>query len=229
MHEITSDGAGGAIAIWMCGIRDEQRPYLISGHELYAQRIDADGNILWQPGGVLVRNSKTQTERIGFPIEPRLVEDGEGGAIVIWREQTSIYAQRIDAGGNTLWLKGGVQVWKEERAQGSPTPNIVGDGHGGAIVAWCYTPAEKNVDKNAVLHAQRVGGDGRMLWGNNGILLSTVSSYSFSPQISQDGSGGVIIAWAGGGSIHHASNSFVQRVNAEGKLLLGEEGIRLNP
>ncbi|RLC62624.1 MAG: hypothetical protein DRI01_06570 [Chloroflexi bacterium] len=228
MHGIISDGTGGAIAVWICGIRDEQRPYLVSSHELYAQRIDADGNILWQSAGVLICSSNTQTERTRWPIEPRLVGDGGGGAIIVWREAMSIYAQRMDADGNTLWLKGGVQVWKEERAQGSPTHNVVGDGDGGAIVVWCYTPAGKNVDKNAILHAQRVDGDGQMLWGDNGIPLSSASSYSFSPQISQDDSGGVIVVWAGGRSIHHSSNSFVQRVNAEGGLLLGEKGIRLN-
>ena len=47
--------------------------------------------------------------------------------------------------------------------------------------------------------------------------------------IAYDGQGGAVIAWGSGKSTFSSEKSYVQRVSAEGKLLWGEKGIRLNP
>jgi len=224
MSRVMSDGAGGAIVVWIHGIRSENKVG-ITGHELYAQRIDSNGSILWQAGGVPVCTA-AEGDRTVIAIEPRLVADESSGTIILWREMMSVYAQKVDANGNTLWAKNGIQIWNEEGAQGNTSSSVVSDDSGGAIVVWCYTPAGSATDRNIVLRAQRVSSDGQKLWGNNGILLSMTSpGYSFLPLISQDGHGGVIAAWAAGKNIHNAGLSYVQRVSAKGKLLWGNNGI----
>lgn len=226
MSRVMSDGAGGAIVVWIHGIHSENKVG-ITGHELYAQRIDSNGNILWQAGGVPVCTT-VQGDRTVIVIEPRLVADESSGTIILWREMMSVYAQKVDANGNTLWAKNGIQIWNEEGAQGNTSSSVVSDDSGGAIVVWCYTPVGSAADRNTVLRAQRVSSDGQKLWGNNGILLSMTSpGYSFLPLISQDGHGGVIATWAAGENIHQVTVSYAQRVSPDGKLLWGEDGIKL--
>jgi len=67
---VVSDGAGSAIVIW-----EDLRKGLMS---MYAQKIDSDGSIKWQPGGEEVCYIKTNSS-----FWPRMaVSDGSGGAIV---------------------------------------------------------------------------------------------------------------------------------------------------
>ena len=227
MSRIMSDGTGGAVVVWTNSIHYQTKPG--AGLELYAQRINTNGHILWQAGGVPVCTA-SDGGRAVMALEPRLAANESGGAIIYWRELMSIYAQRVDAGGNILWAKNGVQIWNEEGAQGNTSSSVVSDDNGGAIVVWCYTPAGNAADRNIVLRAQRIADDGQKLWGNNGIPLSITSrGYSFLPLISQDGRGGIIAAWAAGENVHNAGLSYFQKVSPEGKLEWGNNGINLKP
>ena len=65
-------GDGSLIISWSDtrnGIRD-----------LYAQKIDNDGNYLWGVGGAIVSDYDGRQE------DPLLVSDGSGGAYIIWRD-----------------------------------------------------------------------------------------------------------------------------------------------
>ncbi len=45
---------------------------------------------------------------------PRLVSDGEGGAIIIWRDYRSfagIYAQRVNSSGHIQWTLDGITLF----------------------------------------------------------------------------------------------------------------------
>jgi len=226
--KVVSDGAGGAIVAWISGIRNKDGVGIAS-QELYAQRVDATGNIMWPPDGVPV-SVATPGGRPVFSIEPRIISDASSGAVILWREMLSIYAQKIDVGGNALWTTNGVQIWNGMGAQGSASFSVVGDNAGGVIVVWCYTPPGSSTDNNMVVRAQRVTRDGQKAWDNDGLALSNSSpGFSFLPLISQDGHGGIIAAWAAGKNVHNASLSYVQKINAEGRVVWGENGIRLTP
>lgn len=92
--QIIGDGVGGAIIAW-----EDARDIHF---DIYVQRIDAQGNVLWQKDGVPVCAAPENQKR------PRMVSDGDGGAIIVWHDMRSgignydVYAQRIDAEGNTL-------------------------------------------------------------------------------------------------------------------------------
>ncbi len=221
MQGIVSDETGGAIAAWVSERRSPNGK--ITGQDLYTQRIGMDGTVLWQVGGIPIWSGTPAV------VDPHVVEDGTGGAFIFWKDPKSIYAQRVDADGNILWTKEGLRVWKGEGPQ-SPSFSVVGDDAGGAIVVWRYVPVGGKVDENHILSAQRIGSNGQKLWGDNGTLVSAASTgYSSPPQISRDGSSGVIIAWASGKNVHNASSSYIQRISAEGRPLWGEAGVKLNP
>ncbi len=61
---IVSDGTGGAIIVW----QDERNP-LTTGIDIYAQRIDSNGNFLWDPDGVAISTAdddQTLPELVSF-------------------------------------------------------------------------------------------------------------------------------------------------------------------
>ena len=78
--QVTSDGSGGAIIAYRRMIPSEEHKHGYSDSDIYAQRIDAKGNILWGPDGVPICVGPSH------PDSPRIVDDGAGGAIIIWRE-----------------------------------------------------------------------------------------------------------------------------------------------
>ena len=106
--------------------------------DIYAQKIDSDGNYLWGEGGAVVADFEGRQE------DPLLVRDGNGGAYIIWRDYRDenyygdIYGQHIDANGNRLWDPNGVPLSNQSGEQSSH--NLCVDGNGGAYALW--------VDKN---------------------------------------------------------------------------------
>jgi len=136
MNSIISDGSGGAIIAWIHAIRSEDNSS-VTGNGLYAQRFSAEGAALWETDGVPI-HSMSQEQPISAPLLPQLVSDNAGGAFVIWRDIMSIYAQRINAPGETLWSQGGIEVWDGEGAPRSPFFSTVSDDSGGFILVWNY-------------------------------------------------------------------------------------------
>jgi hypothetical protein len=67
-----SDGEGGAIVIW-----EDNRS---GNQDLYAQRISADGAVLWTLDGVALCTAT------GDQWYPKIVSDSAGGAIVTWED-----------------------------------------------------------------------------------------------------------------------------------------------
>jgi hypothetical protein len=186
---ICADGAGGAIIVWA----DDDRSGLDDDDEIYAQRIDGDGDTLWTGNGVLVCSAD------GNQQTPRVVSDGAGGAVIAWLderdwENRSLYVQKLDATGDTLWAKDGVLV-----GEADDSPKIVSDGAGGAIVAWVDTTETDPYyggDNFGVLNIQRITSSGTVAlgWTAGGIAIDD-SDIIRDFAIASDGAGGVWIAW----------------------------------
>ena len=223
MDAVSSDKAGGAIVVWgremVVNSGTGQTKTIVT----YAQRVGADGKLLWQPDGVPVLDIASNLQ-----VDPQMVADGEGGVIVCARSVLSILAQRIDSEGKILWGSEGVQIWPGEGPQ-SPDYTMVADGAGGVIVVWRYVAKGKRADQNPILRIQRLRSDGGKRWGDNGVVVSAGSWGYCSPTlISSDGSGGAIIFWTAGKDINNTDIPYIQKINAEGIPLWGATGIRLD-
>jgi hypothetical protein len=87
---IVADGTGGAIVAW--------EDHSSGTSDIYAQRIDANGNNLWTGGWVMVCTAAMDQQY------PELVSDGTGGAVITWVDNRignlDIYAQLVTADGN---------------------------------------------------------------------------------------------------------------------------------
>lgn len=196
LHRICSDGAGGAIIAWW----DLRNGYywqgiFLYGGDIYAQRVNSLGNIVWNsyPDGVPI------CDTIESQNKPNLVSDGCGGAIIAWNDnritpgvyEWDPYAQRVDSSGNVLWTRNGIVINNEPNTQSHP--QLVSDGCGGAVIAWndYRTWPAPNID----IYAQRVDPSGNLQWDSNGVAICAQDLIQYNPEICSDGSGGAIIAW----------------------------------
>jgi len=218
------DALGGTIITW------EDRPGGGDG-DVYAQRVNSSGIPQWTTNGVPISTGS------GDHVYPVILSDGSGGAIIAWHDSRiaygnyDIYAQRVDSSGTTLWTANGNAISTGSGNQVLPT--IVGDGSGGAIIAWEDSRSgnydivsdgsggatiiwEDSRSANWDIYAQRVNSSGIPQWTSNGIAISTASDNQRYTTIVGDGSGGAIIAWEDYRSGNY--DIYAQRVNADGSL-----------
>lgn len=214
MHaRIIADGSGGAIIVWQ-----DERYIDVSGIDIYAQRFDSDGNIVWMINGRMICGET------GYQFYPHVISDGAGGAIIAWNDERSgnrdIYAQRIDADGNNLWDAGGIAV-----ATGADDQlfmdGFISDGSGGAFIGWQRQPAGANW--NVVV--QRISSDGSLLWGAGGVPLSSPIAIKSTPVLTRDDAGGIYVAW--GDKRDDEGDVYAQRVDADGNPLWTADGVAL--
>jgi hypothetical protein len=222
--DVVSDRASGAIVVWQ-----DRGQSLV-----YVQRIDGNGQPLWQaPQRVAI----TQWEQF----EPAAVEDGSGGAIVAWAEgrngwcsagfraECDVYAQRFSASGERLWGESGMPVTQAPANQGASGISIASDGNGGAFLTW--EDARPDCCK---VYAQHINAEGSATWASDGIRLSPEPTVVFGslvspPQIVPDGEGGAIVAWFENqvDPIEDVPPMTVQRLDADGTIRWMENGSRV--
>lgn len=206
---ITSDGAGGAIVAW--------EDFNGGDYDIYAQRINGSGAVLWTSGGVALC---TAAGNQSFPV---LVSDGAGGAIVTWQDlrpssNNDIYAQRINAAGVVQWAANGVAICTQLRGQ--DTPNIIADGSGGAIITW----QDNRSVSNEHIYAQRINAAGAVQWTGDGVAICLATGDQNFPALASDGAAGAIVAWQ---DFRTATNTHIysQRVNASGAVQWTANGV----
>jgi FlgD Ig-like domain len=212
---IASDGAGGAIVTW----HDFRSG---TSYDIFAQRIDASGAVLWTADGVPI-----STEVANQAI-PSIISDGAGGAIIAWSDDrtccfnTDIYAQRIDASGAVLWTPNGVAICTVTKDQ--IRPELVSDGAGGAIIVW---EDGRVGGLNTDVFAQRINAAGAVQWATNGVALCTAPNNQYLPEVVSDGAGGAIATWTDF-RIGGVSDIFTQRVDASGATGWPTNGVKLS-
>ena len=205
--QVVSDGAGGAIIAYMRDIPCEDGVGFCDS-DIYAQRIDAEGNVLWGPDGVPICTESAVVQN------PQIVDDGAGGAIVFFVDERGVCAQRVDADGHKLWNE-------DVPLCDSYILYVASDGSGGA---FC-------VSYDRV--AQRLDATGTKLWGPDGITFTTQDIHESGLALVPDGCGGLLISWEADVKFRNYEVSdvsyYVQRVDADGNLPWGDEEILLNP
>ncbi|HOK79969.1 MAG TPA: putative Ig domain-containing protein [bacterium] len=168
--DIVSDGSGGLIAFWS----DNRN----GNKDIFAQRVDSSGNIVWQEGGIPTCTAQGEQGNL------QAVSDNSNGAIVVWvdtRSGTSqIYAQRISQDGTILWQENGVLIGN------GTTPLIINSLNGNYFIFW------KKSDK---IYAQKIGNDGVGWWQDGGVQ---VSDSNFDELKAASDVDGAVVIWTNG-------------------------------
>jgi len=226
-QSIISDGVNGAIIVW----RDNRT----DTGDIYAKRIDGNGNIVSGWGGtgnngIVVCNAANQQT------SSTIVSDEASGAIIVWIDKRTdpngdIYAVRLDSSGNVAsgWTANGTVVCNAPAGgTGNSTqtnPVIVSDGVNGSIIAWL----DNRNDTNSDIYVQRVDSSGNLQWGSdpketNGVLVCTISGAQSLMKISSS-SGGVVISWRDNARSYYM---YAQRINSSGVVQWSSDGIQIS-
>ena len=180
---VINTGDGGAIVAWV-DFRNED------AGDVYAQKLDMNGNLLWDPSGVpLCLAGDVQ-------ISLNIVNDANNGAFVIWQDHRNpggvdIYGTHINAAGSivTGWNTNGNAIAAQNGDQDGHT--FWEDGFGGAVVAWHDT----RIATNENLYMQRIASDGTLLWDAGGTLLCGSTDTQSNVKMCPDGTGSFIFTW----------------------------------
>jgi len=182
--EIISDGAGGSIIVWQTYYSYRDSP------DVYAQRLDGEGYLLWPAGGIPVCTAPEGQYK------PQIVSDGAGGAIIAWTDfrngNADIYVQRIDPDGDPVWEVDGIAVCTALNTFPWSTYSRISmvERPGGAILAWYDDRSGENN-----IYAQRIDLSGVLLWTPGGIAVCTETGGQAYVLAVPDDAGGTIVLW----------------------------------
>ncbi|KAA0990389.1 T9SS type A sorting domain-containing protein [Dyadobacter aurulentus] len=213
--DIVSDGNGGAIITWK---QNSDSPY--GPNPMLAQRIDQNGNALWDADGVPMGIIIADVH------QPSSITDGNAGIITVWYDvrnsSGNLYAQRINADGQPQWTLGGIPVCTATEEQ--TNPRIISDAQGGAIIAW---EDARNGPSNHDIYAQRINASGQAQWTAYGIPVCAQSSNQGGPLMTPDEDGGAVLTWSdtrNADVFYGDRDVYAQRLNGAGALLWENNG-----
>jgi len=206
---IAIDSAGNAFVVW-ADTRDDLDGGLL---DIYAQRLDANGNRLW-PVDVRVNSD----ERDAY--EPAIAVGSDGTAVVVWHGCSGICAQKIDPKGGKLWPTD-VQV-----SSGPATvsnPKVALDASGAIFVVWEDRRGRSDASD---IYGQRLNPAGDRLWSEDVRVNSDVgSAIQEFPSIAVDGTQRAVIVWRD--RRNNDADIYAQMLDAAGARSWGSD-VRVN-
>jgi hypothetical protein len=137
---IAADGSGGVVIAWCDNLASE----------LYLQRMDSSGNLLWGNDGVLISNQITSSDAL-------LLQMQGSNSIVSWVDDNNgvVYAQKLNASGVAQWTPGGVVV---SNVDGRSLTSLTVTSDGGAVIHWTIDTFAEYISK--------VNTAGSVVWPN---------------------------------------------------------------
>ncbi|MFN8589783.1 MAG: hypothetical protein U0704_18500, partial [Candidatus Eisenbacteria bacterium] len=208
--DIATDASGGAVVTWQ-DLRSG------TSYDIYAQRISPAGVAQWTANGAIVSTAADNQD------SPRLLSDGQGGALIAWEDSRSgtsdVYVQRLSHTGTAQWTSNGLPVCTAANSQFEF--DIASDGAGGAYLAWKDYRGGVEYD----LYAQRIAPNGGTYWASNGVVVCNAVYDQIAPRLAPDGAGGVLVSWSDYRFTDVTSDVFAQRLSPTGTALWTSNGV----
>ncbi len=210
---ISGLSGGGYVVVWTSANQDG------SGDGVFAQRYDANGNVVGP-------EFQVNTTALSSQSDPSVAALSGGGFVVAWTDNGSldgsgngVFAQRFDAAGAAV---GGEFQVNTENFSTQSDPSVAGLSGGGFVVAW--TSFGQDGSSNGVF-AQRFDATGAAVGGEFQVNTE-FSSTQFEPSVAGLSGGGFVVVWtsvtsgtAGDGS---SNGVFAQLYDASGAAVGGE-------
>ncbi len=204
---ITDDGTGGFFVAWSDARNDST-----AGMDIYLQHYYEYGQPWegWPANGIRVCGAP------GDQLEPVVLSDGSGGAVITWRDrrtgQSDFYAKAVAPDGGTLtgWGAEGNPICDAPGEQ--MQHRVLPDGTGGAYLTWI-----DHRDGTPQVYADRVSNTGAPApgWPSNGLAISNdPREFVEAAALCPADSGGVYVAWTHYGKASSAVSA--QRLLADG-------------
>lgn len=184
-----------------------------SSYQVRFYKLNSNGKILSDSlKGVVVstRNKVSET---------KVIPDGKGGAFICWLEtinnKSTLLTQYIDSSGTKKWGIKPITVSKNKSsAIGYSAARIKSN----LYAAITYQGSYKQV------YQQLVSEKGKLLWGDEGKLLTYQKGSQSNPQLSIVDSS-VVVSWTN--EFEKVKDVFIQKFNTAGERLWGNNGQRI--
>ncbi|MDD5087620.1 MAG: T9SS type A sorting domain-containing protein [bacterium] len=221
-NPVAAPTTNGWIVAWI-DYRDEPRGGGTYGYggDVWAQRMDGAGNLLWSSQGVYgVCIDRISSETV--PGSLRLISDNAGGAWITWIASISYYptllVQHVTFQGTVDWPS---PIIISDRTGGDY--GVISDGAGGIVLAWSY---QTGMDVYAI-RATRIQSDGGLPWGESITVASMPPIRNGEPRLCSDGSGGAYVAWNSHIAGSQDYDIWAQRLSANGEAMWQANGVCL--
>lgn len=136
-----------------------------SARQLWAQKLAADGSLLWDPGHVRVFDGGT----LQYGNFPTFVPDGSGGAVFSWYSSSpslQCRVQRVLANGNEAFVHNGVEVsTNSSQLRVSPSAAFVPS----TEEIYVFWTEEDSFQNDNGLYGQRLDASGARMWTSSGL------------------------------------------------------------
>ena len=207
--QIVSDNAGGAIISWY--------DWRTENYEIYTQRINGSGNIMWDYQGVFISDAVDYNDDIDFP-SLSACPDGQGGVFIAWSKPSGdggkVFYQHVLAGGTTQWSNPGLLV------SASPSynsfPIIRSDPGGNVYVVFTDDRSGDNSD----VYMQKVDPTGQQTWSVNDVSVFTGAGDQFAFDLFIDANNFSYVAgWDERGGSGTYRGIYLQKINNDNSLL----------
>jgi len=187
----------------------------ISGDDVYIQRVQEDGNLLWGTLGTIIQNGEAvdQTE---------ICTDEPGTYYCTWQKEftpddNELLISKIDENGESAW---------DEHLE-VPIESLFYSFNSACsdselVVAINYLES---------IRAHKISPDGEFLWGDSGISIvennPEVISNKFGLKV--DALENAVVTWSENVEYDNKYNYKIQRLNSAGEKLFGEFGLEIFP
>jgi len=157
--------------------------------DIFAQKIDSDGTLLWGEGGAVV------TDLPGRQEDPVSIADGNGGVFIAWIDYRfdasgDVFYQHIDTNGNRLVGDNGVALAQVASKQISI--NMCTDSLGGVFVTW--QDKRNLVDDD--IYGTHISADHTVIAPGVGVSIVSAGGGQSAKSIEYAGNNEAFIAWA---------------------------------
>ncbi|UCG68680.1 MAG: DUF2341 domain-containing protein [Thermoplasmata archaeon] len=216
---IAVDSNGDAIFVW--------HDYRSGNFDIFAQKFDSDGNVLWNSQDVKVNQNSDSASQLN----PSIDVDSSGNAIIVWEDSrdsgtngTEIYAQKLNSTGDPQWGSSDKKVNQNSDTAAQMDPEVAEDSEGNLIVTWLD---ERNGATNDSIYAQKLNTTGDAQWGSSDVRVNQESSLQNrqSIDVAVDSSGNAIIVWT---DFRDDTDIYAQKLNSTGIVQWGSSDKKVN-
>ena len=187
---------------------------------IFAQKVDSTGSLLWGTGGAAVTNLPGRQE------DPVAITDGDGGAFIAWvdyrfDEEGDIFIQHINNQGNIMMDNNGEAL---ARIDGKHlTINMCTDSLGGVFVTW----QDKRNFLDDDIYGTHVSSSYEIIAPSSGVSIIQMNGNQGAKSLEYAGNNEATIIWSDTRS-GSGNDIYCQKINMNMEKIFAEEGLEVS-
>ncbi len=185
-------------------------------NDVFAYRISPDGEFTWGEDGIEMSTGPA------FDVDPKVCITIANNACFAWQADDVVILQKISPEGNKLWGESGITL------SGGNTysyPQLLTVGEDEVILKY-YEDTGNFPAITRHVFAQRFDADGNPVWDNDAIISNAggITVWTKVLPFISDGNNGFYMAWHDDRDNDMLASVFVQHIDINGEILLGDNG-----